>query len=267
MPAMVSKVSRGAPLKIKAEEWNAVAEAVNFINAQRASAGAKAVASDGPEIILVRNNIATTGDTKGYLPRGAVVGLDGPIIDPANNLLEFTSQIALEAVDVASEHLSAKFAVTIEPIPPGAVGRAIQSGTVAVKISIAADADTTDTAGPEAGNIRLVAGTGNAAVLWVQPIADREDATIAWAYVKLGGGGSSLQFGVIVCEGPDAEANFTDERYWVDTSTFTRADADDPYEPSQSGSIVERTNIHEMTTHSHALRAGTVVAMSGTVIV
>lgn len=59
--------------------------------------------------------------------RGGLLGIAGPIIGPADNFDEFLQRIALEGTAPTLAHVG-RWAVLLEPLPAGAIGRAVVSG-------------------------------------------------------------------------------------------------------------------------------------------
>jgi hypothetical protein len=134
-------------------------------------------------------------DTGGDLDTGAVVGLDGPLEDaPTTAPLAFqNSELTFSGIAPADPDHVGKFAVLVDPIPTGAVGRACIQGVVRVQVQID-DADVADWADiddGETGNL-LAAASGSARILW----RDGTGAGTAWCICLIGCGGAGADVGV-----------------------------------------------------------------------
>ena len=90
--AVIRKVQPGEPLKIPAAAYNAFVDAANSTKAAMLRNGQDA-GNLGAGTVLVRN--ATGAD----LGRFSIVGIDGPVISPTDNLTEFQNRIVLSGVE------------------------------------------------------------------------------------------------------------------------------------------------------------------------
>jgi hypothetical protein len=129
--------------------------------------------------------ISLRNDTGAPLPRYAVVGLEAPLIDPADNLNGFLATIAFSAIAPNSDLHGLRIAITQEPIPTDGIGKAIVSGISPARVTITDEShgyaavatgtvDTLESA--EAGTMRL---------LWKAP-----GTGVQWALVLFPVGGS-----------------------------------------------------------------------------
>ena len=127
--------------------------------------------------------LSVTNTTGGNLGRFAVVGIDGPSVTPAVNETEFENNLVLDVVTPVAGTHEGKFAVLLEAIPAGKIGRACVAGVVQCTINVAdvTCADFADVADGVTGSLSTCTG-GSAAVLW------RAGGTGSqWAVVRLGG--------------------------------------------------------------------------------
>jgi hypothetical protein len=74
-----------------------------------------------------------------------------------------------------------------------------------------------------------------------------------------------VQYGYIVCRGPDGEYDYTDSRYWVQKAVIANAggSADAKMLFAPSGDIITATNLFEYDCDSHNVRANTPVVIEG----
>ncbi|HUT14068.1 MAG TPA: hypothetical protein VMY42_26505 [Thermoguttaceae bacterium] len=108
-------------------------------------------------IILVRNDSGADCD------RFGVLGIDGPIIEPADNADEFKRQVALSGVAPTEP---GRFVIPIEPIADGKIGRAVACGVTVAQVYVTQE--THAFADIEASETDyLVSGQhGGAEILW-----------------------------------------------------------------------------------------------------
>jgi len=128
-------------------------------------------------IVLVRN------DSGGDLNRLAVLGIDSPVIDPADNEDEFKNRVALVGVTPAADTHEGKFVVLAEPVATGKIGRAYAAGVCPVQIDVPDEEHEypfAEIADGVTDNLKA-SHYGSAAILW------REGGTgVQWAVVRLG---------------------------------------------------------------------------------
>jgi hypothetical protein len=116
------KKKPGDPLKIPAGAWNELLDLLTGMeNFQRG------IILPSETIWRVRNATSTA------IPRFGIVRLDSPIIEPADNLSAFQEQLTFEG----QTPLPGKpFAIAMEPIAPGAIGKVIASGITVTRVSV-----------------------------------------------------------------------------------------------------------------------------------
>jgi hypothetical protein len=81
----------------------------------------------------------------------------------------------------------------------------------------------------------------------------------------------ATQDGIVVCHGPQGQADYDDERYWVQFARCNNHDNDPTsnldFVPDSSGTIVTATDLFEYNAGTHAIGAGTPVILFPTISV
>ena len=173
----IKRVHQGDPVEISANAFNAWSDAADDLRKRQLAT----TASQQPErrdvdIILVRNDSDSDVDQFGIL------GIDGPLITPADNLDEFKRRVVISGVTPAVAHIDS-FVVLLEPLAANMVGEAIISGVCQVQVDVVNAADTV--CGADVDDIaKLKSGTGCCRIIW------KESGTgTKWAIVRVGDGG------------------------------------------------------------------------------
>lgn len=173
------KVYPGQSLQIPASAYNAFVDAaLDHRNRMATLKGDpwRAFAQNG--IIRVRNDSAVPQI------QFAVMGVTGPLIDPAQNEQGFRNTIALSCGVPTGDH-AGRFVILAEPLAAGAMGYAYVAGVCPVRVHLGSSDDGVHSADIIAGQTSALklSADGSAALLW------REDATQGdvWAVVRLGG--------------------------------------------------------------------------------
>ncbi|GIW90213.1 MAG: hypothetical protein KatS3mg109_0645 [Pirellulaceae bacterium] len=159
------KVQAGQPLQIPAAVWNAMLDVVRAArNEQHTVDHATPTGITRPGIITVRNATGVAQD------RFDVIGLDGPIVGPADNLREFESRVAFDAV-VPTENHFGRFAILLEPLRAGAIGRAVIAGVTPARLYV--DASLYAYARPRPGDTHALDSVphGPARTVWSENVA------------------------------------------------------------------------------------------------
>jgi hypothetical protein len=175
MVGSLKKVKPGDPLVIPASTFNTFVDvAGDFLRRQHQQGQTGTPAGRQSGIVLVKN---TSGADRN---RFDILGVDGVVIAPADNLDGFKNQVALVGVTPASSH-AGRFVILQEPIVAGEVGLAVAAGVCPVKVNVAAESDTlAEAVTGDAGKLASGA-TGSAIILW------KETGTgVKWAVVRLG---------------------------------------------------------------------------------
>ena len=157
-------VQSGDPLAIRAETFNCLIDAArDFKQRTRHLGRTPSPSFPNPTVVPVRN------DTGSDQPRFAVLGLDGPIIDPSDNPNEFASRAAATGViPMWSEDHAGRWCVLAEPVPAGAIGRAYVAGLFPGKVWVEnGDAAELDRCEIRNGYTQLeMTHNGSARVVW-----------------------------------------------------------------------------------------------------
>lgn len=184
----MDKVRQGEAVSIKAATWNSFLDAAEFARRARRLVGAEAVPSGfGGNMVYVRNKCGET------IPRfGAVVLADAVIPhDAASEELEcetpaFDGVPAEGGEESESEEEGEKevrpFAVAVEPIAEGEIGRALALGVTPAKVEIVHEEDfcAEPVPGSTSGAMRST-NVGYARIVW------KEDGTgEKWCFIRLG---------------------------------------------------------------------------------
>jgi hypothetical protein len=178
----LKKVTAGDPLQIPAGTWNTFIDVARAWKAGQFGGGAAPRPSTPDRsIALVKN------DTGADLDQWSAVGIDGSIITPEENLAEWGRLLAFSVVTPRLPDHEHNFAVTLEPIPQGKIGRAVVSGLVQVKVAVGnrdhTHASVTD------GSYLLTSGDSGPAEIVTMGGAETGEQ---WCVVRWGGGGDQL---------------------------------------------------------------------------
>jgi hypothetical protein len=127
----LQKVQPGQKLRITARTFNAMIDAARTHQEGQRNLDRTSLFSERPNgIVSVKN--ASGGDRD----RFDILGLEGPIIGPADNLVEFKNRVTFDgAVPRMPDH-TGRFAVLLEPLAAGRIGLGLVSGIVACRINV-----------------------------------------------------------------------------------------------------------------------------------
>lgn len=173
----LKKVQAGEKIVIPAEAYNAFIDAA--LDLRRRQLEGEAEASQEfrqTGIVKVRN------DSGGDRERFDVLGINGPLVRPDENLVEFKNRVTLIG-GVPWDGHRGKFVVLLEPLKAGAIGRAVLSGVSVGRVLVTEynrDHCCADVLEGDPTQLQLIDG-GAAQVLW------REDGDgQKWAVLRLG---------------------------------------------------------------------------------
>ncbi len=178
---MLPRVSTNGPVLMTGRTFNTVAEAVNAYQGSQLGQGQSSTpALRDSGVILVRNNSGADRQ------RFDIVGLASPIFCesgsvPDSAMASFTSQVAFNGVVPTDDH-AAKFAVLLEPIAAGSVGRACINGICVANVDVL-DADH-KFAKSSAGATSCLSSSdsGAAMILWRENVSQG----VALAVIRIG---------------------------------------------------------------------------------
>lgn len=177
----MQKVKPGDKVQIKAETWNAFIDAANFARSMRDSQGGKGVRSglsDG--VILIKNTEESS------MPRYAAMVLTDIVISPESNEDEFVSRPPVfVGKRMTDKYKDKSYAILMEPIGEGKIGRAIILGITPAYIYVNDDSHqyVTPFMDSEEGNMQS-SETGSAKILWKGGVRGWY-----WALLQIGGAG------------------------------------------------------------------------------
>lgn len=210
-------VHPGDPLRIRASTFNTMLDAAADFARRRNNIAAEA-RPERPDrdVILVRNNSGADRD------RFDVLGLDEPLILPDDNLPEFQSRMAFSGITPALPTHAGRFCILLEPLPAGAIGRALVSGVGVARVAIADPNDAFADVLADDGSKLGTGHYGAARLLWSAGTSGTQ-----WAVVQLAAAdGARLRLfemtDALDCGGTAAAL----ERRWLD-GVLTTLDPED----------------------------------------
>ena len=180
------RVHSGDPLNIPADVYNTMLDVARAYHARQYQVGRHSVfgaAAAGSDYIL--------NATGASIERFAVLGMDKPMFAPAageDAVESFMRDVAFRGVLPDETLHRGRFAIVLEPLANGAIGRAQVAGVTVARLRVAdpeqsvhhAEINHHDTAALQP------AEDGSALVLWHQaPLGENE---AVWAVVRLGDG-------------------------------------------------------------------------------
>ena len=177
----MEKVRSGEQLVIKASTWNAFIDAANFTKEQRQNQFGKGLRSGvGAGVVLIKNAEPELRD------RFTALVLNDIAVPPSANENEFVScPPVFIGQKMTDEREGRPYAILLEPIAAGAIGRAMVFGIVPAKVSIqdADDQYAVPTPNSSAGALQSDS-TCVARIVW------KAGGTGAqWCLLQLGGAG------------------------------------------------------------------------------
>jgi len=141
------------------------------------------------------------------LGRFAVVGIGGPVIDPADNAQEFQNRLALSGVAPDAGEHSGRFAVLLGPAADGRIVPGVVAGVTVVKLKVTDSADRfADVADGQTGHL-AGSPSGSAAVLWREDAESFEEPVRA--VVRLGGAAAEAFWARITGSTPAGDNRWT----------------------------------------------------------
>lgn len=137
MSDYLRRVRKGEPLSISAEAWNRLMDIARADGSERALGSAKQEASRRDfDVVLVKNTTARD------LPLWGGITLGPPLFPPTSGEggslpQDFAERTVLEGVQPAA--CPARGAILLQPLAPGAIGRAVVSGIVCCRVRVTTD--------------------------------------------------------------------------------------------------------------------------------
>jgi hypothetical protein len=174
---------------IPRDSFNTIIDAKTLQSERKFGAQTPQFIPAGNTIVLVRN------DSGSDVPRFGPLGIDEPIILPAENENRFAMEVALKCVTPSAGGSSeddnrGRFVICAEPIANGKIGRAFIAGVCACKlIDTSGDNQFAEIIDGDIEHLQL-SSSGSCVVLWKDASSGGE-----WAIVRLGGGGGGVTTG------------------------------------------------------------------------
>jgi len=176
----LKKVQSGSPLVIPAQTFNAFIDAARDFQERQLGQSRTGVPDSIGDLVLIKNASGADRD------RFNILGIDGIVISPTDNLSEFQNRPALSCVAPTEDHAD-KFVILAEPVKDGCIGRAWATGTCVCRVYVHKEEHTCAYA-----NVGIIgrlksSSTGSARILW------KESGTgLKWAVVRLGNYSQSI---------------------------------------------------------------------------
>jgi len=242
-------VHPGQPFSMSARTHNAMADAARAQQHSGTVVGRKAALQAAGPVIWVRNN------TGSALHACDVVALGLPIIVPSDNESEFEQQVTFEGGTPSVPADLGEWAVVIEPIPAGKIGRARASGLCQVRLYVPdgqEEYEFADVADGATGYL-LLQREGPAQVLWRESGTSTSTEDLKWAIIRLGLPARRGCWVRLTAESDDLGGDYS----WI----VLQDDAETPVSPEVSG----EDTAHEIADRE-GLRTDTDEADAGTVV-
>ena len=253
MADVLKKVKSGDPLKIPAQTFNTFIEVAQDYQARRFNTGQfpqRDFSQSG--IVLVKNSTIYDCD------RFGVLGINGPVFSPTDNLEGFKNKVVLTGSAPSEGSNFGNFVITQEPIRSGQIGSAWIAGVCPVQIDMVSGSHKFADVADGDSTVLRSGFSGAAQIVWVE-----SGTGIKWAIVQIGLPVTQVlnhhvarlclpKFG----QGDD----FTDNRYWIEELYITN-DTWGPKDPiiwadKPGGLNVVATNLQEHLSQSHDLPHG-----------
>ena len=175
------KVRSGESLSIPASTWNAFIDATNWVRNEQQNRRSQGVSSGaGVGIVFVKNAESEARE------RFSALVLVDVAVSPKENEDEFLSSVPVFAgAKMTSERETMPYAILLEPVAPGEIGRAMVLGVVPAQVTIrdADDMFAVPTPGSSAGALQSDS-SGVARILWKAGGSGTQ-----WCLLQLGGAG------------------------------------------------------------------------------
>jgi hypothetical protein len=165
----------GDDFEVYGESYNAALDAGKALRAGGTGFGVPPLAPRrDSNIVRIRN------DSGSAVERFGILGIEGSVFDPGNDLDAFRGAKVLTGDVPATDSHAGKFVVTLEPIADGDVGLAMAAGVTQVKMNVTVE--TAIYADVEDGNpdALATATSGGATILWKESGTGEK-----WAVVRI----------------------------------------------------------------------------------
>ena len=204
----MEKVRAGESVEIAASTWNSFIDAANFVKEARLnSRGCGLRSGVGTGIVLVKNAAGSARE------RFSALVLSGVCVTPETNEDEFVSCTPVFNGVKMTDSLEGKpFAVLLEPLEAGGIGRGMVLGVTPAKVTVSSSDDeyAVPKANSDSGELES-SESGVARILWAESGTGSK-----WCLLQLGGagaGGGSDKVMMCKVTGGDAQSGYTVDVY------------------------------------------------------
>lgn len=196
-------------------------------------------------VIQVRNDSGAT------VARFGVLGIDGPVVDPADNLAAFQGRQILSCSTPADGTHRGRFVVLKDRLANGAIGRAWAFGVCPTPLVVTTDTEDLTTAEiTNAASYLSMAAGGSAQVLW------KESGTGAkWGLVRFGAVTATGLFPVTLTgDGGSAGDDTTQCSFtYTISDAITGAELATSVSPITSPNVCARPSVGAMVAATHGM--------------
>ena len=178
----VEKVQSGRRLRIKARDWNQIADAANAFAAGQLGQAAGQGGRTRPGVVVPVHN--ASGQDR---DRFDILGIGGAAFDPSTDLPAFQADVVAEGFTPTEPDHVGRFVILMEPAAMGAIAAGLIAGPCPVLLDVA-DGNHADFADIRDGDTNhLTTGpTGGAYVLWRAKQGASPSTGSQWGLVMLG---------------------------------------------------------------------------------
>jgi hypothetical protein len=175
----MERIYPGRPVSLSASALNRTFDAADrFFHKQQILSRERQQPACHGDVILVRNE---TGNAR---QRFEVLGLGDVLIKPTENLADFIEHPAFSGVVPTMDHYG-RWALLLENLEADGIGQAMVGGITPLRVQMLDEAH--HFADAQVGlNIAGSSAAGSAQLLYIQPLAERDGADIAWCIARIG---------------------------------------------------------------------------------
>lgn len=171
------RAQAGQPLELSARAYNAMLDAAQGLKNKRHD-----ILQPGAEQFRQADIVFVRNDTGYDQSRFAVLGINGVIFTPDDNLREFQTRVAFTGVAPDGSHRG-KFLVLLDPLKDGKIGRAWASGVCPAQIELVDPSHRyCDVIDGDTSKLRSC-GTGTASILYPGSAGGSGDE---WGVIRFG---------------------------------------------------------------------------------
>ncbi len=203
-------VRAGERLRVRAGDWNSLANAAKRVEAMAIPLGGQspALLVTTPTVALAMNTTATAID------RHAVAVVSAPVILPSDNEAEWAMRLAVSCSPATTANASSWLGIACEPVRASGFGKLVVAGVVQAKVNVldvghkratAKDGDTY-LRSAKAGQATILwkeSGTGvKRAIVWLGPPTPPASGVFA-ATITAVSGALNASYTAVACDDPD----------------------------------------------------------------